>query len=57
LARDEAHDVGGEALGGELLLDIGREAVLVLLERRDGVDGLFDGGHYATSRRRAPIRE
>src|SRR6185503_16167814 len=56
LGRDEADDVGVQALRREVLFDVGDEAVLVLLERGDVFDGLFDGGHQATSFRRAAWR-
>ena len=47
LGRDEADDVGVQALGRELLVDVGDEAVLVALQRLDGLDSLLDGGHAA----------
>ena len=47
-----------EALRRELLGDVGDEAVLVALQRRDLLEGLLDGGHggsqaAADARRRA----
>ena len=51
LGGDEADDVGVQPAFGELLLDVGDEAVGVLLprQRRNGLDRVLIRGHQATS--------
>src|SRR6185312_11204385 len=49
LGRDVAHRVPIEALRRTLHLDIGDEAVFVLLAERGDLFAGFNGGHYAAS--------
>src|SRR5262249_9134361 len=52
---DEADDVRVQALGREVGLDVGDEAVLVLLELGDSPQGVF-GDRHANSLRPPPAR-
>src|SRR6185312_1880412 len=53
LGRNEAHRVLVEALGREIHLDVGDEAVFVLLAERGDFLAGFERSHYAASRRAA----